>query len=70
MKKLPFAALLLLFCLPTTAGRVVTDTVKSKILSADVPYNVYLPDGFGNSQNVLLLVPLLSPGAEEYILLS
>ena len=50
MKKLPFAALLLLFCLPTIAGRIVTDTVKSKILSADVPCNVYLPDGFGNDK--------------------
>ena len=50
MKKLSFAALLLLLCLPSVAGRVVTDTVKSKILSADVPYNVYLPDGFGNDK--------------------
>ena len=50
MKKLPFAALLLLFCLPTIAGRIVTDTVKSKILSADVPCNVYLPDGFGKDK--------------------
>jgi S-formylglutathione hydrolase FrmB len=50
MKKLPFAALLLLFCLPTIAGRIVTDTVKSKILSVDVPCNVYLPDGFGKDK--------------------
>ena len=50
MKKLPFAALLLLFCLPTIAGRIVTDTVKSKILSTDVPCNVYLPDGFGKDK--------------------
>lgn len=50
MKKLSFAALLLLLCLPCVAGRVVTDTVKSKILSAEVPYNVYLPDGFGNDK--------------------
>ena len=51
MKKNLFAALLLLLCLPVTAGRIVTDTVKSKILSADVPCNVYLPDGFGRNES-------------------
>ena len=46
MKKNVIAALLLMLCLPMAAGGIVTDTVKSKILSADVPLNVYLPDGF------------------------
>ena len=37
--------------LPSMAGRIVTDTVKSQILSADVPCNVYLPDGFGKNDS-------------------
>lgn len=47
MKKTMLAALLLMLCLPMTAGRIVTDTVHSQVLGADVSYNVYLPDGFG-----------------------
>ena len=50
MKKHVFAVLLLLLSLPMTAGWIVTDTVKSKTLSADVTYNVYLPDGFGKNE--------------------
>ena len=51
MKKVLFAAMLLLLCLPLAAGRIVTDTVKSQILSADVVMNVYLPDGFGKNES-------------------
>ncbi|MBO4549975.1 MAG: esterase family protein, partial [Bacteroidaceae bacterium] len=50
MKKTVIAALSLLLCLPLAAGRIVTDTVKSKILSSDVVMNVYLPDGFGKNE--------------------
>ena len=57
MKRYVFAALLLLLCLPMLAGRIVTDTVRSQVLGADVPYNVYLPDGF--DQNVALHYPVI-----------
>lgn len=50
MKKILFAALLLCFGLPTMAGRIVTDTVSSRVLGVDVPLNVYLPDGFGKNE--------------------
>ena len=33
--------------LTLTAGNIVTDTIHSKVLGADVCYNVYLPSGFG-----------------------
>jgi len=51
MKNHVLATLLLLLCLPVSAGRIVTDTVKSQILSSEVIYNVYLPDGFSKSGN-------------------
>ena len=54
-KKTLFAALLLLqFCLPMAAGRIVTDTVRSQILSAEVPLNVYLLRCSGEWRDVLM----------------
>ena len=57
MRRCVFAALLLLLCLPMLAGRIVTDTVRSQVLGADVPFNVYLPDGF--DQNVAQQYPVI-----------
>ena len=57
MRRCVFAALLLLLCLPILAGRIVTDTVRSQVLGADVPFNVYLPDGF--DQNVAQQYPVI-----------
>ena len=67
MKKflMTFAALLLLLCLPMKAGRIVTDTVHSQILNADVPCNVYLPDGFGRNEGLKYPVIYLLHGLSD-----
>ena len=52
----------LLICLPAlsaNAGKVVTDSLSSKILKADVKFNVYLPDGFDDSGKSYPVVYLL-----------
>lgn len=33
------------------AGKIVTDSIKSKVLNAVVKYNVYLPDGYNESSD-------------------
>ncbi len=59
--------LLLLLSLPSTAGRIVTDTVRSKVLGADVPCNVYLPDGFDkNSSRQYPVIYLLHGFSDDY----
>ena len=65
-KTLLAALLLLLFCLPMAAGRIVTDTVRSQILSAEVPLNVYLPDGFDTSSGRYPFVYLLHGFSDDY----
>ena len=59
MKKILPLMLLLLAALPARAGKVVTDTLRSEILKADVIYNVYLPDGFSDSNEKYPVVYLL-----------
>ena len=49
----------MLLSLPSLAGRIVTDTVKSQILSADVPLNVYLPDGYDIASQRFPIIYLL-----------
>ena len=67
MKKIVFAALMLLLCLPVVAGKIVTDTVKSQILGADVPCNVYLPDGFDrNASQHYSVIYLLHGFSDDY----
>ena len=66
MKKTLFAALLLMLSLPSVAGRIVTDTVKSQILSADVPLNVYLPDGFNKSGRLYPIIYLLHGLSDDF----
>ena len=59
--------LLLLLSLPSTAGRIVTDTVRSKVLGADVPCNVYLPDGFDkNTSRQYPVIYLLHGFSDDY----
>ncbi|MBO4801014.1 MAG: esterase family protein [Bacteroidaceae bacterium] len=62
---------LILLCLlaATTlaqAGRIVTDSIQSKVLGATVKYNVYLPSGFENSQDRLPVVYLLHGLTDTY----
>lgn len=52
-----FSALLVSFS--ATAGEIVTDSVKSEILGATVKYNVYLPEGFDESDGKYPVVYLL-----------
>lgn len=50
MKKIIATTLLaVVFAVAANAGKVVTDSIESKILGTTVKYNVYLPDGYGKS---------------------
>ena len=64
---------LFLFCLLTLvpaisalAGKVVTDSLRSNILDAQVKYNVYLPDGFAESGKSYPVVYLLHGLSDDY----
>ena len=60
MKKLlPVIILLLVPFVTASAGKIVTDSLKSSILDATVKYNVYLPDGFEGSAKEYPVVYLL-----------
>lgn len=48
------------------ASRVVTDSVKSKILGATVRYNVYLPNGFEKGDRAYPVVYLLHGLSDDY----
>lgn len=48
MKKIIATTLLaVVFAVAANAGKVVTDSIESKILGTTVKYKVYLPDGYG-----------------------
>lgn len=54
MKKISliFATVIMaLASMPASAGTIVTEKIKSNILSAEVYYNVYLPDGYDNNSH-------------------
>lgn len=53
------AALVCAMCLPAWAGKIVTDSIESKILGATVKYNVYLPNGFDKTDKKYPVVYLL-----------
>ena len=59
MKRILAFVLLSLALIPARAGKIVTDTLRSDILGADVVYNVYLPDGFSKSSDKYPAVYLL-----------
>ena len=61
MKKFVALALVLLLALASASGRsrIVTDTLSSSILDKDVPFNVYLPDGFDKGAQQYPVVYLL-----------
>ena len=46
MKKLFLVLVAVLAFLPLRAGKIVTDSLSSRILGRQMKYNVYLPDGF------------------------
>ena len=47
---LTLSVLALLPAISANAGKIVTDSLSSKILGATIKYNVYLPDGFDKSE--------------------
>ena len=57
---------LLLPALPSRAGSIVTDSLRSDILGAQVKYNVYLPDGFAGSGKEYPVVYLLHGLSDDY----
>ena len=50
---------LLVPALSARAGKVVTDSLQSAILGTQVKYNVYLPDGYGQTEKLYPVVYLL-----------
>ena len=66
MKKLLILILALLPALQANAGKVVTDSLRSAVLDAQVRYNVYLPDGYGESERKYPVVYLLHGLSDDY----
>lgn len=52
-------ALVCAVCLPAWGGKIVTDSIQSKVLGATVKFNVYLPNGFDKSGKKYPVVYLL-----------
>lgn len=65
MKKILFAVFMALAFLPLRAGKVVTDSLSSKILGTVVKYNVYLPSDY-NSAKLYPVVYLLHGLSDDY----
>ena len=66
MKKTVLVFLLALTFLPLRAGKVVTDSLYSRVLGASVTYNVYLPDGYGKVERHYPVVYLLHGLSDNY----
>ena len=66
MKKIASVILLALAFLPLRAGKVVTDSLYSRVLGATVKYNVYLPDGYGKMERHYPVVYLLHGLSDDY----
>ena len=66
MKKFALAALMALAFLPLRAGKIVTDSLYSKVLKETVVFNVYLPDGFEKSKASYPVVYLLHGLSDNY----
>ena len=65
MRKLCLLALLTLAFLPLKAGKVVTDSLYSRVLDATVKLNVYLPDGYGEEGSATYPVVYLLHGLSD-----
>ena len=66
MKKILLIILLALAVLPLRAGKVVTDSLSSRVLGTTVKYNVYLPDGYGKTERHYPVVYLLHGLSDDY----
>lgn len=65
MKNYVLTTILLFLSLHASAGRIVTDTIHSKILESDVPCNIYLPDGFNRDKEARYPVVYLLHGLSD-----
>lgn len=59
-------SLLLLGANSAQAGRIVTDSIASRLLGATVKYNVYVPNGFGADGETYPMVYLLHGLTDDY----
>ena len=66
MKKFSLFLAFLALSISAFAGRVVTDTIPSKILGCDVLCNVYLPDGWDDASKEYPVVYLLHGLSDTY----
>ena len=58
--------LLLLLGVSAQAGRIVTDSIESKVLGEKVLYNIYLPNGFDRNSKLYPVVYLLHGLSDDY----
>lgn len=58
--------LLLLLGVSAHAGRIVTDSIESKVLGETVLYNIYLPNGFDRNSKLYPVVYLLHGLSDDY----
>ena len=58
--------LLLLLGVSAQAGRIVTDSIESKVLGETVLYNIYLPNGFDRNSKLYPVVYLLHGLSDDY----
>mgnify|MGYP002853672361 CR=1 FL=1 len=66
MKQLTIVMILMAMCLSAHASTVATDSISSKTLGVQVKYNIYLPDGFNESQEQYPIVYLLHGFTDDY----
>jgi len=66
MNKILSLLVLALAALPLNAGKIVTDSINSKTLGAEVKYNVYLPNGYGKADRDYPVVYLLHGLSDTY----
>lgn len=66
MRKISLIAILALCFLPAKAGKIVTDSLWSRVLGVSVKFNVYLPDGFGKAEKTYPAVYLLHGLTDDY----
>ena len=66
MKKTILLLAAVLAFLPARAGKIVTDSLSSRVLGATLKYNVYLPDGYGESRGRYPVVYLLHGLSDDY----
>ncbi|MBO4634839.1 MAG: esterase family protein [Bacteroidales bacterium] len=66
MRKLFLCLAMLMPAVSALAGKIVTDSVQSAILGAQVNYNVYLPDSFSQSEKHYPVVYLLHGLSDNY----